>query len=40
MRKRTIEFLAGTALAIGIIQPSFATPTVRSVAPPPADDGS
>ena len=36
MRKSTIEFMAGTALAIAIIQPSFATPTVRSVAPPPA----
>jgi murein L,D-transpeptidase YcbB/YkuD len=36
MRKSTIEFLAGTTLAIAIVQPSFATPTVRSVAPPPA----
>jgi murein L,D-transpeptidase YcbB/YkuD len=36
MRKSTIELLAGTALVIAIIQPGFATPTVRSVAPPPA----
>jgi murein L,D-transpeptidase YcbB/YkuD len=36
MRKSTIELLAGTTLAISVMQPSFATPTVRSVAPPPA----
>ncbi|HVV78869.1 MAG TPA: L,D-transpeptidase family protein, partial [Pseudolabrys sp.] len=36
MRKSTIELLAGSALAIIVMQPSFATPTVRSVAPPPA----
>ena len=36
MRKSTIELLAGTALAVTVMQPSFATPTVRSVAPPPA----
>jgi murein L,D-transpeptidase YcbB/YkuD len=35
MRKLTIEFLASTALAITAIGPSFATPTVRSVTPPP-----
>jgi murein L,D-transpeptidase YcbB/YkuD len=36
MRKLAIELLAGTALTWGLTTPGIASPTVRSVAPPPA----
>jgi murein L,D-transpeptidase YcbB/YkuD len=34
--RKSIELLAGSALAITVMQPAIAAPTVRSVAPPPA----
>jgi murein L,D-transpeptidase YcbB/YkuD len=36
MRKLVIELLAGTAFTFALAVPGLATPTVRSVAPPPA----
>jgi hypothetical protein len=35
MRKFSVELLASTVLAMTTLTPSFASPTVRSVAPPP-----